>query len=163
MSSSLKSFLIIALFFPLKTVTVMNITDIDEKIMKKSEETGASYQEIGNTYTTSFLDDLQALQVDPPFIVRVSEHISLIIDFIRELEKKGYAYISDQTSDVNFDSQNVENFGKGSETITDKSFGKKSPKDFTLWRHSEREPLWTYESSCNGQKISGRPGMSTLL
>ncbi|XP_074603034.1 cysteine--tRNA ligase-like isoform X2 [Brevipalpus obovatus] len=99
--------------------TVMNITDIDEKIMKKSEETGTSYQEI---------------------------------------EKKGYAYISDQTSDVNFDSQKVKNFGRGSETVTDKSFGKNSPKDFTLWRHSERKPLWTYESSCNGQKILGRPG-----
>jgi len=136
----------------------MNITDIDEKIMKKSEETGLSYREIGDIYTASFLDDLRALQIDPPQIVRVSENIPVIIDFIRQLELKGYAYISEETHDVNFDSKKIENFGRGSDTVTEKSIGKKSPKDFTLWRYSEQEPLWTYESSCTSEKIQGRPG-----
>lgn len=137
----------------------MGITDIDEKILTRSSEEGLSYKAIGDKYFAAFLEDLKALNIIPVDIfVRITDHIDEIIDYIARLESKGCAYINTETGDINFDTSAVKDFDVKADLITTKSKGKKSPKDFALWRSASNEPKWIYQSPLNGQNFPGRPG-----
>lgn len=142
-------------YFKLNLVTVMNITDIDDKIIKRSNELKLSTTQIANKYEKEFFSDLSLLQVQKPdIIVRVSENINLIIKFIDQLNKKNYAYKSGDS--VYFDVTKYNNYGKLQNVgdITNNKTGlKKSSADFALWKGSKPdEPFW--ESPWG----NGRPG-----
>lgn len=152
------------LFLDTILATVMNITDIDDKILSKADDLQKSFSEIGHTYYTSFLDDLHRLKIKPAnYMVKVSEYIPKIIDYIAKLEEKGAAYISDQTNDVLFDTEKTVFYERGGDHTTDKSKGKKSPKDFSLWKSSDKKPTWIYRSPISGKEIHGRPGLFNKL
>ncbi|KCZ78066.1 cysteine-tRNA ligase [Anncaliia algerae PRA109] len=138
----------------------MNITDIDDKIIKKANEEGVKDTRIiTKKYEHEFFEDLKALNVKyPTFVTRVTDYLEKINLFIEELESKGYAYESNGS--VYFDLQKYKTKFKypifvpagaidESETDTEK----KNKTDFVLWKKAkENEP--SYPSKWG----KGRPG-----
>ena len=143
----------------------MNITDIDDKIINKAKQSESNFKKVSNLYYNSFIQDMKALNVlDANCYLRVSDHINTIIDYINVILDKGFAYIT-STGDINFDFDhfrqtfNITDSIGGDSWITEKSFGKKSPKDFTLWKSAKpEEPNWTLVTS-DGKTLLGRPGL----
>ena len=72
---------------------VRNFTDIDDKIIRRAQELGMSWQEVAERYIASFQDDMAALGVPPAQMEpRATQHLPEIIHLIRRLEDKGFAY-----------------------------------------------------------------------
>ena len=73
----------------------MNITDIDDKIIKRANEDKVEFREISSFYEKDYFDDMKALNVETPDVItRVSEFVPEIINYIKKLESNGYAYRS---------------------------------------------------------------------
>lgn len=140
---------------------VQNFTDVDDKIIKRSHEENITPEEVANKYIKEYFVDADGLGIKRADVhPRVTENINEIIDFVKELQDKGYAYESD--GDVYFDTKKFEGYGKLSRQnqedleagarieVNDK---KKNPMDFVLWKSKkEGEPGW---QSPWGE---GRPG-----
>lgn len=78
---------------------VMNITDVDDKIIHNASKEGVGVREYAKKYEDAFLEDSQILNLEKPeYLVRATEHIHEMADFIAELEKKGFAYRTDDGS-----------------------------------------------------------------
>src|SRR6202158_3891396 len=77
---------------------VMNITDVDDKIIRNAARDGVTVQQYTAKFVQAFLDDSTTLGIEPPVLVRATEHINAMADFIAELEKKGFAYRTDDGS-----------------------------------------------------------------
>jgi len=134
------------------TVTwVRNFTDIDDKIIRRAQETGASWQEVAGRYIASFQEDMAALGLPPATIEpKATEHIPQIIDLIRRLEEQGFAYQG--AADVYFRVRRFPGYGKLSgQSLDDMQVGarievdphKEDPLDFVLWKASKPgEPAW---------------------
>ena len=158
-------------FCNLNVYFAMNITDIDDKIISKSNEKGTDYITLSNEYYQSFLHDMDSLRVMPAHsYLKVTDKIDVICDYKRKINDKGFAYYSSETGDINFDYEKfVQSFGisndfnRGKNLQTIKSRGKKSPKDFSLWKASkENEPKWSLSLGPNFS-VAGRPGQLVLL
>ena len=130
---------------------VRNFTDIDDKIIRRAHETGASWQELANRYIASFQADMAALGVPPAQLEpKATEHIPQIVDLIRRLEELGFAYQGD--ADVYFRVRRFPGYGKLSgQDLDDMLVGarievdphKEDPLDFVLWKGSKPgEPSW---------------------
>src|SRR5499425_1787378 len=74
---------------------VMNITDVDDKIIRNSARDGVSVQQYTAKFQKAFLEDSATLNIEHPILVRATEHIPEMADFIGKLEKKGLAYRTD--------------------------------------------------------------------
>jgi cysteinyl-tRNA synthetase len=138
---------------------LMNITDIDEKIIKKSKETGKSVREIANFFEKSFLEDMKSLGIDTiDRFERASDHIPEIIHQIEQLISTGYAYETD--TGVYFDVSRLATYGQLSHQSKadlrlrrlELCSTKRHPEDFSLWRKFEEQPLW------DSPWGTGRPG-----
>ncbi len=138
---------------------VQNITDIDDKIIAKSLETGKGWREIANYYFSVFLKSMDRLNVKRPHVQpRVTDHIEDIIRFIEGLIEKGFAYVAQ--GNVYFDVDKFSDYGKLSRIDREKMMsageqapGKRKPYDFALWKAAKPgEPWW--ESPWG----PGRPG-----
>ncbi|XZE43396.1 cysteine--tRNA ligase [Pirellulaceae bacterium SH467] len=139
---------------------VVNITDVDDKLINKSREKGISMFQLATQMTADYLSNLQSLGVDQiDHMPRATENIDEIIRFIEELIEKGFAYESQ--GDVYFDVLKDHEYGRLSNRTADAQQGeggetasrKRSPGDFALWKSSKPgEPSW---SSPWGD---GRPG-----
>jgi len=145
-----------------KVKYVRNFTDVDDKIIKKSNETGVDCKTITEKYIEEFHNEMDALNVLRPDIApKATEHINHIIDFIKLLIDKGKAYHV-KGGDVYFaidsfkeygklSGRNIEEMRAGSRIAVDEK--KKNPFDFVLWKLAkEGEPFW--ESPWG----KGRPG-----
>ena len=141
---------------------VRNFTDVDDKIIKKANDTGKSSKEISEKYIDEFHNEMDALHVRRPSIEpKATEHIQDIIDFIDILIKKGKAYHVKE-SDVFFSIESFKEYGKLSGRNPDDMISgariavndkKKNPLDFTLWKLAKpREPSW------DSPWGAGRPG-----
>jgi cysteinyl-tRNA synthetase len=141
-----------------KVKYVRNFTDIDDRIIARSLESGKSAGEISARFIKETSNDLKAIKVMPADVEpKVTEHIEDIITFIGELVEKGCAY--DSEGDVYFSVAKFKDYGKLSnrdpgELISEDAGGKKrNPADFALWKSAKPgEPSWT---SPWGE---GRPG-----
>ncbi|MEM4528561.1 MAG: cysteine--tRNA ligase [Desulfurococcaceae archaeon] len=142
------------------TVHVMNITDIDDKIIRRSHEEGKDWKEIADEYTKDYLQVLEKLRVQVDHHPRVTDHIKDIIEFIQILIDKGYAYVAPSGS-VYFNVDLYDTYGELSGRIEKKTWDqepeflgeKKNPYDFALWKAAKPgEPYW--ESPWG----KGRPG-----
>ena len=140
---------------------VRNITDIDDKIIKSSQEQKISAKELTENVTKSFLDDCKFLNCEnPTHQPKATEHISLMIEMINDLMKKGYAY--ENKSHVYFEVKKFSDYGKLSNKNLEEliagsrvevSENKKNSEDFVLWKPSnDNEPSW------DSPWGKGRPG-----
>ena len=141
---------------------VRNFTDIDDKIIKRSAETGMEWSALAKKYIDSFHEDMETLGVLPPTVEPLAtEHIAEMLQTIQALVDKGHAY-QVEGGDVLFDVPSFEGYGKLSgRNIEDMQAGarvevdqrKKSPMDFVLWKGSKPgEPSWDSPFG------AGRPG-----
>lgn len=140
---------------------VQNFTDIDDKIIKRANEEGKTFEEISEKYIEEFWTDAHGLNFkDATVHPKATENIDEIIDIIKSLEEKGYAYAVN--GDVYFRTLKFNEYGKLShQPIEDLESGariavgevKEDPLDFALWKGAkEGEPYW--ESPWG----KGRPG-----
>ncbi|WP_099191087.1 cysteine--tRNA ligase [Tepidibacter mesophilus] len=140
---------------------VQNFTDVDDKIINKANEEKITSLEVADKYIKEYFTDADGLGIKRASVhPRVTDNIEQIIEFVKDLEKKGYAYAVN--GDVYFDTKKFDGYGKLSkQNIEDLEAGarievndnKKSPMDFVLWKSKkEGEPGW---SSPWGE---GRPG-----
>jgi len=144
-----------------KVKYVMNITDVDDKIIGKSIEEKKSFKDVGVKYANYFLEDIKKLKIKEADVYpRPTEHMDSIINLIKELESKGFAY--NVKGNVFYNVLKFKGYGKLSgKIIEDLESGarieineeKKNPLDFSLWKKAkDGEPYW--ESPWG----KGRPG-----
>ena len=140
---------------------VQNFTDVDDKIIKRANEENSTFEEISKKYIDEFWIDAHGLNFkDATVHPKATENIDEIIEIIKSLEKKGYAYAVD--GDVYYRTSKFKGYGKLShQPIDDLQSGariavgekKEDPLDFALWKAAkEGEPYW------DSPWGKGRPG-----
>jgi cysteinyl-tRNA synthetase len=77
---------------------VMNITDVDDKIIRNSARDGVDVRQYTAKYEKAFMEDAATLGIQQPLLVRATEHIPPMADFIAKLEQKGLAYRTEDGS-----------------------------------------------------------------
>jgi cysteinyl-tRNA synthetase len=144
---------------------VRNFTDIDDKIINRANKEGVTWKDIAERYTEEYYKDMDRLgiaraDVEP----RATEHIADMIEIVKALIEKGYAYTVDEgeAQSVYFSVEKFPQYGKLSKKKIDELMSgarvdpderKRSPLDFALWKASKpNEPWW--ESPWG----KGRPG-----
>lgn len=140
---------------------VQNFTDVDDKIIKRANEENSTFEEISEKYIKEFWTDAHGLNFkDATVHPKATENIDEIIEIIKTLEEKGYAYAVD--GDVYYRTLKFKDYGKLShQPIDDLQSGariavgdkKEDPLDFALWKAAkEGEPYW------DSPWGKGRPG-----
>lgn len=140
---------------------VQNFTDVDDKIIKRANEEGITFEEVSKKYIEEFWTDANGLNFKKASVhPKATENIDEIINIIKTLEEKGYAYAVD--GDVYFRTLKFKEYGKLShQPIEDLQSGariaigekKENPLDFALWKAAkEGEPYW------DSPWGKGRPG-----
>ena len=129
---------------------VVNITDVDDKLIAESSRRGISMTALAEEMTADYLENLAALGVTSiDEMPKATDHIDTIISFIEGLISKGFAYASD--GDVYFDVQKDADYGKLTNRSVDAMQGeggstadrKRSAADFALWKKAkDGEPSW---------------------
>ncbi len=141
---------------------VRNITDIDDKIIKRANENGEDISRLTGRFIDAMNEDAKALKIKSPDVEpKATEHISQIISMIEILIKNKYAYVADN-GEVFYDVSAFGGYGKLSgKVIGDLRAGervqvqeaKDDPLDFVLWKASKpNEPSW------DSPWCPGRPG-----
>lgn len=145
-----------------EVVYVENITDIDDKIIKRAEQNNQTIKEVTDTYIRYMHEDFAKLGILPPdHQPRATDYIPSMIKIIENLLEKGFAYKADN-GDVYYSVKKFANYGKLSgrnleeliagERVDIDNF-KQDPMDFVLWKHSkDNEPSWDANFG------NGRPG-----
>ena len=162
---------------------VMNITDVDDKIIKRVRESKTSLPEFTSKFETAFFDDLKTLNCLPPTQTpRATEHIAEIISLIEKLMQRGFAYKATDGSvyfsiekyrawgatygqlvKLNFDEMRV------GERVRSDEYEKEAVADFALWKTrasdddavawpspwGEGRPGWHIECSAMSMKLLG--------
>lgn len=131
---------------------VRNITDIDDKIIKRANENDENISELTDRFITAMNEDAAALGVEPPDAEpKATEHMPQIISMIERLIENKYAYAADN-GDVFYDVSAFSGYGKLSGKVIDElragervevQEAKDDPLDFVLWKASKpNEPSW---------------------
>jgi len=148
-----------------KVTHVMNITDVEDRIIAKSQEAGVSIDDYTAKYIDALWEDFEALGCEHPDIIpRATRHIPEMVTLIEKLLANDHAYRSDgsiyyriasfpeygKLSKINF----AGNIAGGSERVDTDKYEKEDARDFALWKQpdSETEPAW--DASIG----RGRPG-----
>jgi len=141
---------------------VMNITDLDDKIIHNAARDGVSVQQYTAKYEKAFLEDAALIGIEKPALVRATEHIAEMADFVARLVEKGIAYRTDDGS-YYFRIASFPRYGKlskkdfsgmldGARVDVDE-YDKDSARDFALWKAPKPG-----EASWNTSVGPGRPG-----
>ncbi|OEC88241.1 MULTISPECIES: cysteine--tRNA ligase [Methanobacterium] len=156
------AFDIIARYLKYKGYSVFylqNITDIDDKIIKRANELDVEPLELAKKYESLYFKDMELLGVtNVNYYARAMEHLTEIINQIQTLLDKGFAY--ETSTGVYFDESKLEDFGKlSNRNIKDLNIHrvnpdltKRNPGDFALWKKRDEEPSW------DSPWGKGRPG-----
>lgn len=141
---------------------LVNFTDIDDKMINEANAENTTVKKVADRFIEEYFEDAEGLLLkeDETNHPRATENISEIIEFIKKLENKGYAYNVD--GNVYFNISKYKDYGKLSKkNLEDLVSGarievnseKKDPMDFTLWKKEKPgEPSW------NSPWGKGRPG-----
>ncbi|CDR95494.1 cysteinyl-tRNA synthetase, putative [Babesia bigemina] len=150
---------------------VINVTDIDDKIIQRANAEQCEFKELASKWEHEFWEDMAKIGVEPPNVItRVSEFLPEIIDYIETIIKNGYAYESDGS--VYFDIEafrtneahvyakleptsfnDLGRIADGEGALGETSMHKKSSHDFALWKKAKPdEPFWPSPWG------NGRPG-----
>jgi len=153
----------VLLYNQFKVKQVMNMTDVDDKTIKKSKEENTSLKENTRKYEDAFLRDLKELNILMPEIKsRATEHIKEMVELIKKLLEKGYAYKADDG--IYFSVSKFKNYGAlanlekrkiGKSRIKNDEYDKENIQDFALWKfwtEDDGEVFWETEIG------KGRPG-----
>src|SRR5579863_2911785 len=141
---------------------VMNITDVDDKIIRNSASAGVSVKQYTAKYEKAFLEDAAALNIEQPILARATDHIPEMAEFIAALQEKGFAYRTDDGS-YYFRIAKFPDYGKlskkdfagmedGARVDVDE-YEKDSARDFALWKAPKPG-----ETSWDTAIGPGRPG-----
>lgn len=150
---------ILSEYFKYDVILVMNITDIDDKIIVRAKENGISCNELTKRYEDEFFNAMDKLKVlRPDFVTRVTEYVKETVEFVENIESKGLAY--ENNGSVYFDLAKYQERHKYNllrpavKTVEEETeSGKRSREDFVLWKASkEGEPQY------NTKWGAGRPG-----
>ena len=134
---------------------VMNITDVDDKTIKKAKQMKVSLSRITDKYTQYFMEDLTWLKIIPADIYpTATESIPKMISMIERLLEKGFAYCEDDGS-VYFNISSFPNYGKltqinisaqrTGDRVMEDEYDKDAPQDFALWKgwkEEDGEVVW---------------------
>ncbi len=131
---------------------VMNITDVEDKIIRDAAAAGKSIQEFTAIYTEAFLEDTAALRLErPERIVKATEHIREMVQAVQQLEQRGFTYVSEGS--VYYRISCFPGYGKlshndfsgiraGARVDVDE-YDKADARDFVLWKaQKDGEPGW---------------------
>jgi len=143
---------------------VMNITDIDDKTIRDSKKEGVTLKEFTEKYTKYFFDDLETLNIEKVEIYpRATEHIKEMVELVKKLLEKGYAYKADDA--IYYDIKKFKDYGKLSHLkiselkagarVAQDEYDKENVHDFALWKFWDKEDgnvFWETELG------KGRPG-----
>ncbi len=144
-----------------KVKYVMNITNVDDKIINRANEMGKDPQQLADEFEEIFFEDMKSLDISrADHHPRVTDHIEGVIETIERIIHNGYAYVA--VGDVYFSVGKVEEYGKLSHQSLDEMIAgarvepsekKRDPMDFALWKMAkEGEPSW------DSPWGKGRPG-----
>ncbi len=147
-----------------RVVYVQNVTDVDDKLIRRANEAGQTVDAIAKTYTDAYFALLEGLGVDRPSASpRATEHIAEMVSFIAVLIDRGAAY--EKNGDVYFRVAKADDYGalsgrrledQEAGSRVDVSEGKENALDFTLWKAAKPgEPSWPSPWGL------GRPGWHT--
>ena len=149
----------------MRVTFVRNITDIDDKIIKRALERGITIRQLTDEMIAAMHQDIGALGIEPPSVEpRATEYVPQMLSLIGQLEGKGLAYRA-SNGDVNYSVRKFDGYGKLSGKSLDElragervavQDGKEDPLDFVLWKSAKAdEPddaKWASEFG------TGRPG-----
>ncbi|MGA7931250.1 MAG: cysteine--tRNA ligase [Candidatus Sulfotelmatobacter sp.] len=141
---------------------VMNITDVDDKIIRNAARNGVSVQQYTAKYEKAFLEDAAMIGIQQPMLVRATEHIAEMAEFVARLVEKGFAYRTDDGS-YYFRIASFPRYGKlskkdfsgmldGARVDVDE-YDKDSARDFAVWKAPKPG-----EASWDTSIGPGRPG-----
>lgn len=164
-----------------KVKHVMNITDVDDKIIKNSQKTGMKAKDLAGKYEKAFFDDIKALGIEKvEYYPRATEHINEIVEIIKKLLDNGVAYKAEDGS-IYYDISKFKKYGKFSgmdisglkkgHRIKHDEYAKDSVRDFALWKSWDKDdgdvfwnteigkgrPGWHIECSAMAIKYLGQP------
>ncbi len=144
---------------------VMNITDIDDKTIRRSIEENRSLQDFTDEYVKSFHEDVATLRLLPAHeYPRATEFIPQMLEMVGQLEEKGFTYTT-QDGSVFFKISEFDGYGslakldpdqlRAGERVENDEYGKEEGRDFALWKgHKDSESNISWESPWG----NGRPG-----
>jgi cysteinyl-tRNA synthetase len=143
---------------------VMNVTDVDDRIIQKAQEAGKDLQAFTAEYIRAFEEDMATLRLErPEHMPRATDHIPEMIALIERLMKRGHTYTAEGS--VYFRIASFPEYGRlarldvagiqpGARVDTDK-YDKENARDFVLWKFKSDEPAWAQWDAPFGK---GRPG-----
>lgn len=143
---------------------VMNITDVDDRIIRLAQEAGSDLRSFTAEHIRSFHEDMATLRMEVPEVIpRATEHIPEMVDLIQRLSDRGHTYSAGGS--VYFRISSFPEYGRlsrldvagikaGARVDADK-YDKEDARDFVLWKAKEEEPAWAHWDAPFGR---GRPG-----
>lgn len=168
-------------YFSFQVKLVINITDVDDKIINAINQKKVSLREYTSIYEKYFFESIERLNIKgASFYPRATEHIKEMVDIIKELLKKGLAYKTEDGS-IYFSVSSFKDYGKLSKINKDNlmvgarvnvdQYDKENPVDFALWKSYTPEdgevywdveigkgrPGWHIECSAMNRKYLGQP------
>jgi cysteinyl-tRNA synthetase len=150
--------------FGYTTLEVMNLTDVDDRIIQKAQEAGKDLKRFTAEFIQAFEEDMAALRLErPEHMPRATEHIPDMIDLISRLQARGHTYSAEGS--VYFRIASFPEYGRlsrldvsgiqaGARVDSDR-YDKENARDFVLWKRKSDEPEWAQWEAPFGR---GRPG-----
>ncbi len=160
-----------------EVIQAMNVTDVDDKTIKRSQAEGVSRAELTQKYEKLFLEDLESMNIlKPEHLIRATDYIPAMVELISTLVDKGVAYKADDGVYMSIDK--VKNYGElarlklpneSHERIQNDEYDKENPRDFAVWKFKtpgdadnswpapfgEGRPGWHIECSAMAMKVLG--------
>jgi cysteinyl-tRNA synthetase len=147
-----------------RVVEVMNITDVDDRIIAQAQAAGRDLQSFTAPFVEAFFEDMARLRLErPEHVPRATGHVPEMIDLIARLQARGHTYVAEGS--VYFRIGSFPAYGRlsrldtagikdGARVDTDK-YDKENARDFVLWKAKAEEPAWAQWDAPFGR---GRPG-----